>query len=155
MKNINETNWCLFWNPHIWLSKQQMNKFDPIEVQIRECFDNRVFLCWIHILLIQFLFTEWIQITKLRNLFNYLKRTSYSITYFLYQIELNNWTLQIIEFSNFKLPNLFRFWIEIETNYCNYCQVWVVYLIILPNSFYLIVSSYKISGDNFILFRHN
>ncbi len=71
------------------------------------------FLCRIDIFSIQFLFTKSIQITELKNSFNYPNQTAVSIQHFL-DIKSNNWKMQIIKFLNIKL-SFFKSWIGIET----------------------------------------
>ncbi len=66
-----------------------------------ECLSDWVFVSnWLFS--IQFLFTNSIQINKLKNLFNHLNQNSISIHHFLYQIKSNNYYLS----NNSNIPIL-------------------------------------------------
>ncbi len=97
------------------------------------------FLYQIYLFSIQFFLTNWIQITKLKKLIQLFELNFNLNSTFLYQIKSNNWTVQVIEYFNFKSPNFFKYCINIKTNsvFHNYCQIWILNLLNLLNFLFL------------------
>jgi hypothetical protein len=95
----------------------------------RECFGNWVFVAnWSFSNSI--LFYKFNSNNHIKNLFNYPNQISILIQHFSFQMKSNNWTIQVIEFFNFKSLNFFKHWIDIKTNsaFFNYCQILVLNL---------------------------
>ncbi len=89
-------------------------KLECLSLLSRECFCKWVFVPnWPFF---NSIFCKSIQITELKNLFNYSNWISISIQHFLYQIKSNKWTVQAIEFFNIKSPNFFEYRIDTRTN---------------------------------------
>ena len=85
------------------------------------------FFVSIWIFSIQFIFTNSIQITELKYLFDdHQKQTSIWIQHFLYHINSNNWRIQTIEYLNLKSLNFVKFQIGIQTNseFLIYVKLW-------------------------------
>jgi hypothetical protein len=95
---------------------------------------------WVFVLNRLFNFCKINSNNQIKKLLNYLNWTSISIQHFLCYIKSNNWTIQIIKFLNFKVPNFFKFQIGIETMKTTYCLFQIKFITEYTNVQHVIIT---------------